>query len=83
MKLTNQRIGTWLEFFARATAILISATYAEGYWFGQNVHELNDALAQRRMPRFIPMGPIFATMAADYRSVWYYAPASLTDYLDA
>ena len=81
--LTDRRVGTWLEFFARAAAILIALTYAEGYWVGQQVHELNDALAQRRAPRTPRVGPLLSTLKRHYQLLWLGAPQSLLNYLNA
>jgi hypothetical protein len=79
--LTDRRAGVWLEFFARAAAILIALTYAEGYWVGQQVHELNDALAQRRVPRPPRVGPLWSTLKRHYQLLWLGAPQALVNYL--
>ena len=80
--LTDRRAGVWLEFFARAAAILIALAYAKGYCFGQQLHEFNDALAQRRVPRIIHVGPILSTLKRHYQLLWLGAPLALVNYLN-
>ena len=79
--LTDRRVGVWLEFFARAAAILIALAYTKGYWVGQHIHEFNDALAQRRVPRIIHVGPILSTLKRHYQLLWLGAPLALVNYL--